>query len=143
MSKNSIKANSGLTLPPVDPSTIVDPEIGDILVDSTDSNRVKTWNGFFWSAVAGAEDIDVVSKSADFVAEYDKLFVIANSGLINVTLPVPVANKTIKIKKLGSNLVSLIRSGSEKIDDIAANKVLTSTKESVTLISDGVDWFII
>ena len=143
MSKNSIKANSGLTLPPVDPSTVVDPEIGDILVDSTDSNKIKTWSGSSWSTIAGSEEVDVVLKSADFVAEYGKLFVITDAGLINATLPVPVANKTIKIKKLGSNLITLVRSGSEKIDDIAANKVLTSTKESVTLISDGVDWFII
>ena len=62
---------------------------------------------------------------------------------LSVTLPSPEANKVIDIKKLGSNLVTLVRSGSEKIDDVASNKSLTSTKESVTLISDGVDWFII
>lgn len=62
---------------------------------------------------------------------------------LSVTLPPPDANKIIDIKKLGSNLVTLVRSGSEKIDDVASNKSLTSAKESVTLISDGVDWFII
>jgi hypothetical protein len=62
---------------------------------------------------------------------------------IDVTLPAPEANKIIDIKKLGSNLVTLVRNGSEKIDGVAANKSLTSAKESVTLTTDGVDWFII
>jgi hypothetical protein len=60
-----------------------------------------------------------------------------------VSLPSPVANRILEIKKLGSGLVTLVRSAAEKIDNISDNKNLTSTKESVTLISDGVDWFII
>lgn len=143
MSKNSIKAKTGLTIPPVDPSTVVDPEIGDIVIDSTDSNKFKIWGGTIWSPPAGTEDVDIVIKNSDFVAEYSKLYVISSIGAINVTLPLPVASKIVKIKKLGNNQVTLVRSGSEKIDDVAANKVLTSTKESVTLVSDGVDWFII
>ena len=143
MSKNSIKPKSGITLIPVDPSTIVDPEIGDIVVDSTDSNKFKIWGGAIWSLPAGSDDVDVVFKNSDFVAEYSKVYVISSIGTINATLPLPVASKIVKIKKLGNNQVTLVRNGSEKIDDVAANKVLTSTKESVTLVSDGVDWFII
>lgn len=143
MSKNSIKPKSGITLIPVDPSTIVDPEIGDIVIDSTDSNKFKIWGGAIWSPPAGSDDIDVVLKNSNFVAEYGKLYVISSIGTIDVTLPPPVASKIVKIKKLGNNQVTLIRSGSEKIDDVTANKVLTSTKESVTLVSDGADWFII
>jgi len=71
------------------------------------------------------------------------LTVEASIGDINVTLPAPQNTKAIYIKKTGSNLVTLIRNGSEKIDNVAANKSLTSAKESVTLICDGVDWFII
>jgi uncharacterized protein YoxC len=71
--------------------------------------------------------------------------VIQNLSLnnIDVTLPAPQANKTLYIKKIGGSTITLIRSGAVKIDNVAANKILTSEKESVTLITDGVDWFII
>lgn len=44
MSKNSFKAKNGLTVVPVDPATIVNPEAGDIIADSTDSNKIKQYN---------------------------------------------------------------------------------------------------
>jgi prefoldin subunit 5 len=62
---------------------------------------------------------------------------------VEINLPAPEKGKVIYIKKLNTNLLTLIRSGSEQIDHVAANKSLTSAKESVTLISDGVNWFII
>jgi hypothetical protein len=68
---------------------------------------------------------------------------IAELQSTQVALPIAEQNKSLSIKKLGTNLVTLVRNGSEKIDDVSSNKNLTSIKESVTLISDGVDWFII
>lgn len=62
---------------------------------------------------------------------------------INVNLPIAEQNKSLNIKKLGTSLVTLVRNNTEKIDNISSNKNLTSTGESVTLISNGVDWFII
>jgi hypothetical protein len=86
----------------------------------------------------------VVLKSADFSASFNSIYVVTNTvDDIEVLLPSPEANKIMEIKKLGSNLVTLVRSGSEKIDGVATNKSLTSAKESVTLTTDGVDWFII
>jgi hypothetical protein len=86
----------------------------------------------------------VVLKSADFSASFNSIYVVTNTvDDIEILLPSPEANKIIEIKKLGSNLVTLVRSGSEKIDGVATNKSLTSAKESVTLTTDGVDWFII
>lgn len=89
------------------------------------------------------QSTQIETKSENFSAEYDKVYIVQNLGAVNVTLPLPELGKSLNIKKLGDNSVVLIRNGSEKIDNIAANKNLTSAKESVTLISDGVDWFII
>ena len=65
------------------------------------------------------------------------------SGASIVTLPNPGINKTLTIKKTGSDLVELAPHGAEKIEGAAANYLLTSTRQSVTLVSDGTDWFII
>lgn len=63
MSDNSFKIKKGLTLIPVDPSTLVNPEIGDLVIDSTDDNKLKKYNGSSFKeqypsqAVAIIEDI--------------------------------------------------------------------------------------
>lgn len=85
--------------------------------------------------------LSIEGKSSDFSAEFNKVYVISGLGPVSVTLPAPEASKVIYLKKKGSLLVTVLRNGSEKIDDVAENINLTSTKESATLISDGVDWF--
>lgn len=54
MSKNSFKVKKGLTLTPVDPSTIVDPEVGDLIVDSTDNDKFKKYDGSAFAEVTGS-----------------------------------------------------------------------------------------
>ncbi len=44
MSKNSFKVKKGLTITPVDPADISSPEAGDLIVDSTDSNKLKAYD---------------------------------------------------------------------------------------------------
>jgi len=65
------------------------------------------------------------------------------SGVSTVKLPAPSINKTLMIKKTGSDLVTLEPHHTEQIEGVAANYLLTSTRQSVTLVSDGTDWFII
>lgn len=93
--------------------------------------------------IEGILQTEIVFKNSSFLSEYRKVFIVTGSGNINATLPAPQVGKSLYIKKLGTGDVTLVRNGSEKIDNIASNKILTSTKESATLISDGVDWFII
>jgi len=54
MSNNSFKIKKNITFSPVDPATIQNPEPGDVLCDSTDSNKLKKWNGVDWGII-GAE----------------------------------------------------------------------------------------
>lgn len=65
------------------------------------------------------------------------------SGVSLVKLPAPAINKTLIIKKTGSDLVTLEPHNTEQIEGAAANYLLTSTRQSATLVSDGTDWFII
>lgn len=58
MSNNSFKAKKGLTLSPVDPSTLINPEAGDIISDSTDSNKIKRWDGSAWVEMGGSVAIE-------------------------------------------------------------------------------------
>jgi hypothetical protein len=65
------------------------------------------------------------------------------SGVSVVKLPSPAINKTLVVKKTGSDLVTLEPHNGEQIEGAAANYLLTSTRQSATLVSDGTDWFII
>lgn len=83
----------------------------------------------------------VEAKTANFNASFGKIYVTTNA--IDVQLPAPVSGGIIRIKKTDASTVNLLRNAAEKIETVASNYALTSTRESVTLISDGTDWFII
>jgi len=51
MSNQSFKVKSGLTLTPVDVTTLVNPQAGDIACDSSDNNKIKRWDGASWVQV--------------------------------------------------------------------------------------------
>ena len=74
------------------------------------------------------------------------VFANATSGAIDVTLYLAASNggKTLTIKKTDSsaNAVSILRAGSETIDG-ATSVILYHQNESVTLISDNSNWFIV
>jgi hypothetical protein len=93
-------------------------------------------------------------KTSDFTANFGRVYIVSET-VQNITLPnfyEDMANKKITIKKQGSNPITIIAAPlfpytTVRIDNVAANKVLTSTKESVTLITDGaqpvLNWYII
>jgi hypothetical protein len=83
----------------------------------------------------------VQPQGASFTAEYDKLHI--TSGTLIVQLPAPVANKLIRIKKSDNGILTLVRNAVEQIDGVSANKSFASTKESITLVTDGTNWFLI
>lgn len=87
-------------------------------------------------------------QTADFTAENGKMYPI-NPALatMNIQLPAPSASMHIVIKDLSGDLlnktVTIVRNGTESIDGQAANITLESDFESTTLLSDGVDWYLI
>jgi len=87
-------------------------------------------------------------QTADFNAANGKMYPINPAGAtLDIQLPAPSASFHCVIKDLSGDLlnktVNIVRNGVEKIDGVASNYQLQSDKESVTLISDGVDWYLI
>ena len=88
--------------------------------------------------------LGVEAQVSNFTAENGKLYAV--NGTVNVQLPTPSASFHCVIKDLSgditNNPINIIRSGTENIDGDASNFALTSNKQSINLISDGVDWYI-
>ena len=85
--------------------------------------------------------IDVSTHTGNFNASPYKIHLVSGEALVK--LPAPSLNKIVTIKKTGSDLVTLEPHQTEQIEGAAANYLLTSTRQSATLVSDGTDWFII
>lgn len=113
------------------------------LVYNGDDNEFNYYNGSAFTSLAGTPYVEPVVelKSANFTAAFNHIYITTNA--IDVQLPAPVANKQIVIKISDGSTVNLIRNGSENIEGAAATYVLTSDRVSVTLVTDGTDWFII
>jgi hypothetical protein len=92
--------------------------------------------------------LEVEVKTADFQADNGKVYVVNPAGAtMNIQLPAPIANFHCVIKDISGDLlnkvVTIVRNGSENIDGQAANKLVQSDYESITLFSNGADWFIL
>lgn len=89
--------------------------------------------------------LGVESRVANFTAANGRLYIV--NGTVNVQLPAPVANLHFVVKDIsgdvGANPITLVRNSTELIDGDAANYVLSSNKQSVSIHSDGTNWFII
>jgi hypothetical protein len=84
---------------------------------------------------------NVQTHTGNFNASPFKIHLVSGEALVK--LPAPVLNHTVTIKKTGEDLLTLEPHGAEQIEGSASNYLLTSTRQSVTLVSDGTDWFII
>jgi len=89
----------------------------------------------------------VSNETASFTAIDKTLHTLSPSTTMNIQLPAPAANVYIVLKDisglLDTHVVNLIRNSTEKIDGISANILLESNYQSLTLFSNGTDWFII
>lgn len=77
----------------------------------------------------------------------DYIILCNNSGAISITLPAPSDGRVLVIKDINGNAntnnISILQHAAEKIEGIAATKVLATNWGSFTLTSDGTDWFLI
>lgn len=91
--------------------------------------------------------LEVDTQTANFPAVSGKLHAVTPTGALNVQLPAPSANFHCVIKDMSGDLlansITIVRNGVENIDGVAANFVLKSNNQSITLFSDGTDWYII
>lgn len=87
------------------------------------------------------------SVTADYTVQ-DETFIAADPTSASITITIPGAStvkwRQITVKKIdtGVNTVTIGTSDSSTIDG-SSTKVLTSSYESATMVSDGVNWYLI
>ncbi len=88
-------------------------------------------------SIAGALTIDTTTK--------DYIILVDTSATRNITFPAPTNGRILIIKDIigtcETNNITMVRNGSEKIDGIAASRVLNTNWGYWTFTSDGTDWF--
>ena len=85
-----------------------------------------------------------VSTNTVLTNNNDVVLVNALSASVSITLPTPSDGKVFYIKKVdySSNVVSILPSSSETIDGTSAKR-LTGQYDSIEVVSDGTNWWII
>jgi len=130
---------------------------GDLLYENSGEQRLPIGTGGQVLTVAGGLptwatpgavtifDVFTVSSSTTMVSGRTYL---ANTsgGAFNLTLPSPAASAFVRIKDRNGTFrqfnLTVVRSGSENIEQVAANYVLDSDFGSWTFVSDGTNWWI-
>jgi hypothetical protein len=106
---------------------------GIVLTDSTVKYKTST----------------VSSSPTILTADTTTLYLVDTTAARSITLPSPSANTNRKYvfkDKTGTaetNNITIVRSASEKIDGLAASKVLAANFGCWTFISDGTDWWVL
>jgi hypothetical protein len=99
------------------------------------------------NALAAVGAPSVVSISSNVTLTANSINLVDTSAARSLTLPTPTSGTQIVIKdKTGSvnvNNITVVRAGSEKIETVAANYTVDEILKSITLVSDGTDWFIV
>ena len=99
-------------------------------------------------ALSALQPFPVVTAIADFTAETAKIYVVQPVlPTMNIQLPSPVDTTIITIKDMSgliaNETITVVRDGGELIDGLAQNYVIETPFESVTFVSNGVNWFLI
>ena len=152
----SVGAGAGLT----DSGTATNP-ILDVIVDNqtlaitTDTVHVKDLG---IDTAQLADDAVTSAKIADGAVTEDKRQrtvgtysstssithdIVLGSGVITLTLPTPASGKMVVIKRVDDDSGVLTVSGGSANIDTASNKSLYYQHESINVVSDGSNWFII
>lgn len=93
---------------------------------------------------------DAGVETTGFIPKNGILHLVNPAAPLNVQLPDPAtvgANFHCVIKDLSgdlsANTITLVRNGTEKIDNVAANYIMRSGNQAITIMTNGADWFII
>jgi hypothetical protein len=99
------------------------------------------------NALAAVGAPSIVSISSNVTLSANTINLVSTAAARSLTLPTPASGTQIVVKdSTGSanvNNITIVRAGSEKIDTVAASYVMDEILKSITLVSDGVDWFIV
>ena len=95
--------------------------------------------------LAHAVSITASTYTVDSGSRPDYILLCNYAGAITITLPVPSMARIIKIKdasgNAGTNNITISHHASETIDG-ASTFIITNNFESIDVVSDGTNWFI-
>lgn len=98
----------------------------------------------------GIDFTSVRAVSSDFTIDSlgpDQLLLVSTAAARNLTLPSPTNGRVLYIKdSTGSaetNNITLIQNAAEKINGVAASRILSTNWGTWQITSDGTDWFIL
>lgn len=104
------------------------------------------WDGSVWSEISRT-DVGVQVVDSDITLSNRTIHLVSTAAARLLTLPPPSTSLFITLKDMtgtaSSNTVTLVRPGSEEIETVAADFVLNTDLFSVTVVSDGTDYFLI
>lgn len=91
----------------------------------------------------------LINVSSNVTLTRNRVHLVDTSSARSLTLPAPVAGHSCKIVikdatgSADTNNITIVRSGTEKIETVAASYVYSTPLGSITLFDNGTDWFII
>ena len=101
-----------------------------------------------WAGVQSVWVVPQHQNSGNFTCESHKLHIVAGGqGAVQATLPPALNGLNLFIKHMTTDITSdtleLVPTGGALVDGVAGNFAVSSDKQSVHLVSDGTDWFIV
>lgn len=97
-------------------------------------------NGIAWQTITITGNRTLDTTTGDNIVIID-----TSSGVVSVTLPTPTNGRCFQLidKKntFNTNNLTLVRHAAEKIDNVAASKVVSASGYRAQICSDGTDWY--
>jgi hypothetical protein len=123
---------------------------GDIYYNTT-TNKFRGYQNGAWTDLigtgGGGGQTVVTPVSYPYSAAADEIILVDTSSARTINLPTPTSSGRITIKdavgSANTNNITIARNGSESIEGVAANYVIQGDWVSITLVSNGTDWYII
>jgi hypothetical protein len=101
--KDAFRIKKGLNIAPVDPVSVVNPEAGDLIIDSSDDNKLKVFD----EASADWASVGSGGSSGNLMSDFEKLTPVVTNVVATVDtltfLPIDDNNKSVKAVFSGSN----------------------------------------
>lgn len=119
---------------------------GTRLAKGANNTHLTTQAGVVsWTADPTPYSVSTISGNTSGVS--GTTYLCDTSGAaFNLTLPTPVSGAFVIIKdktgSFGTNNLTVLRNGTEKIEGLAASKIFQTNWGSWSLFSDGTDWYI-
>lgn len=147
MAQNFFKIYEGVSLVPrsTDPAS---PLEGDLQFSDGTARAAGLWQylSSSWQQFGGGSSLDIESQSSSFTAVSGKTYLVDTGVAVTVTLPSAALNAEVVIKdstgEANDQNITVNTPGAETIDG-AASLTISSNYESVRLVSDGSNWFIL